>query len=136
MKAVRIHRPEEIQLTRIGDRAGDLPHPIFLSLAPSELDSSMVFHEFGSDSEPQLAELDFIPHAEAVIHKHDDAEILYVLRGEMHFGNEVLKAGASIYIPGDTFYGFRAGPDGLRLLNFRGRADVSFYPKAKHYRVC
>jgi len=131
MKTARIHHPEDIQLTRIGDRAGDPPHPIFRSLAQSELDSSMAFHEFGSDDEPQLAELEFIPHAEAVIHKHDEAEIIYVLGGEMHFGKEVLKPGASIYIPGNTFYGFRAGPDGLRLLNFRARADVSFYPRVQ-----
>jgi hypothetical protein len=43
-------------------------------LADSELDSSMTFHEFGSENELQLAELDYIPGAEAVIHKHDDDE--------------------------------------------------------------
>jgi quercetin dioxygenase-like cupin family protein len=89
----------------------------------------MTFHEFGSENELQLAELDFIPHAEAVIHKHDNDEIIYVVSGEMHFGNKILKAGDSIYIPGNTFYSFNAGPNGLRVVNFRGKSDISFYPK-------
>lgn len=129
MKKIRVHSVDDIQLTRIGDRAGDPPPKVFQSLAQSELDSAMVFHEFGSANELQLAELDYIPGAEAVVHKHDDDEIIYVLRGEMHFGTQVLLPGSSVYIPGNTFYGFTAGPDGLRILNFRASADVSFYPK-------
>lgn len=129
MGQARVHPVEEIKLTKIRDRAGDPPHKIFTHLAESELDSSMTFHEFGSQTELQLAEIDFIPYAEAVIHKHDNDEIIYVVRGEMHFGNKILKAGSSVYIPGNTFYGFRAGPEGLRVVNFRASADVSFYPK-------
>ena len=129
MGKVRLHPVEDIELTKIGDRAGDPPHKIFKSLAESELQSSMAFHEFGSDRELQLAELEFIPGAEAVVHKHDDDEIIYVVRGEMHFGDRVLHAGSSIYIPGNTFYGFTAGANGLRIVNFRARADVSFHPK-------
>lgn len=129
MGTVRIHPVEEIKLSRIRDRAGNPPPKVFELLAESELDSSMTFHEFGSDKELQLAELDYLPGAEAVVHKHDDDEIIYVVRGEMHFGNKVLKAGSSVYIPGNTFYGFTAGPNGLRIVNFRASADVSFYPK-------
>jgi quercetin dioxygenase-like cupin family protein len=130
MGKVRVHGAETIKLTKIRDRAGDPPPKVFSLLAESELDSAMAFHEFGSDKELQLAELDYLPGAEAVPHKHDDDEIIYVLRGEMHFGDQVLGAGSSVYIPGGTFYGFSAGPNGLRIVNFRARADVSFYPKA------
>lgn len=129
MGKVRIHNADELIWTKIRDRAGDPPPKIYEYLAESELDSSMVFHEFGSESELQLAELTFIPNAEAVIHKHDNDEIMYVVSGEMHFGNRVLKAGSSIYIPGNTFYSFNAGPNGLRVVNFRGKADISFYAK-------
>lgn len=129
MKTTRIHHAKDIKMTRIRDRAGDPPHPIFNSLDESELDSFMAFHEFGNHEETQLAELDFIPHAHVVPHKHDNDEIIYVLKGEMHLGTEILRSGSSVYIPGNTFYGFKAGPDGLRVLNFRSRADVSFYPK-------
>ena len=129
MGQARVHLAEDIELTKIGDRAGDPPHEIFTYIDQSEKDSSMTFHEFGSATELQLAEIEFIPNARAVVHKHDDDEIMYVVSGEMHFGNKVLKAGSSIYIPGNTYYGFTAGPEGLRVVNFRGRADVSFHPK-------
>lgn len=130
MAQVRVHPAEDIKWTRIRDRAGDPPPKVFGLLADSELDSSMSFHEFGSANELQLAELNYIAGAEAVIHKHDDDEIIYVIGGEMHFGNKVLKPGSSVYIPGNTYYGFTAGPDGLRIVNFRGRVDVSFYAKS------
>jgi hypothetical protein len=54
-------------------------------------------------------------------------EIIYVVRGEMRFGNKVLSAGSSVYIPGNTYYSFTAGAGGLRIVNFRARCDVSFY---------
>ena len=126
---VRVHPADMIKLARIRDRAGDPAPEVFSQLAESELDSAMAFHEFGDAKTLQLAELDYLPGAEAVPHKHDDDEIIYVVRGEMHFGDRVLTAGSSVYIPGDTFYGFKAGPNGLRIVNFRARADVSFYPK-------
>lgn len=129
MGQVRIHNADELAWKKIRDRAGDPPPKIYEYLAESELDSSMVFHEFGSESELQLMEIAFIPNAEAVLHKHDNDEIMYVVSGEMHFGNRVLKAGSSIYIPGNTFYSFHAGPNGLRVVNFRASADISFYPK-------
>jgi mannose-6-phosphate isomerase-like protein (cupin superfamily) len=127
MKKVRIHLAADIPWTRIRDRAGDPPPRVFSLLAESELDSSMTFHEFGSDQEPQLAELEYLPGAEAVMHKHDDDEIIYVVRGTMRFGGQVLTAGSSVYIPGNTYYSFTAGAEGLRIVNFRARCDVSFY---------
>jgi quercetin dioxygenase-like cupin family protein len=127
MNKVRVHAVEDVQWKRIRDRAGDPPPTVFSQLAASELDSSMTFHEFGSDKELQLAELEYVPGAEAVMHKHDDDEIIYVVRGEMRFGNKVLNAGSSVYIPGNTYYGFSAGPTGLRIVNFRAKCDVSFY---------
>lgn len=126
MRKVRIHPVEDIAWTTIRARAGTPAPKVFEYLADSELDSSMTFHEFGNASEMQLAELKYLPGAEAVVHKHEDDEIIYVVSGQMHFGNQVLQAGSSIYIPGNTFYGFKAGPDGLRIVNFRARADVSF----------
>jgi quercetin dioxygenase-like cupin family protein len=129
MGNVRIHSAEEIKWTTIRERGGDPAPTVYGYLAESELDSSMTFHEFGNEKELQLAELNFIPGAEAVIHKHDNDEIIYIVSGEMHFGNKVLKAGSSIYIQGNTFYGFTAGPEGLRVVNFRATADVSFHPK-------
>jgi quercetin dioxygenase-like cupin family protein len=127
MGTLRVHPAEEIKWTRIRDRAGNPPPKVFACLADSELDSSMTFHEFGSAKELQLAELNYLPGAEAVVHRHDDEGIIYVVSGEMHFGSKVLQAGCSVYIPGHAFYGFSAGPNGLRIVNFRARTDISFY---------
>ena len=127
MSKVRIHAVEDIRWTRICDRAGDPPPKVFSQLAASEVESSMTFHEFGSDKELQLAELEYFPGAEAIMHKHDDDEIIYVVRGEMRLSSKVLNAGSSVYIPGNTYYGFTAGAAGLRIVNFRARCDVSFY---------
>lgn len=130
MKKVRIHAADSLRWTTIRERGGNPPPTVYTLLAESELDSSIAFHEFGGSDEPQLVELEFIPNAVAVPHKHDDDEIIYVVRGAMHFGNKVLGPGSSIYIPGNTFYTFTAGPEGLRIVNFRGRCDVSFHTPA------
>jgi hypothetical protein len=38
-------------------------------------------------------------------------------------------AGSSAMFPGKTLYGFSAGPEGLRFLNFRARRDATFHTK-------
>ncbi|HEY6130768.1 MAG TPA: hypothetical protein VIV27_02055, partial [Halioglobus sp.] len=72
---MRVHPVEEIELKKISDRAPTPRPKVYEYLAESELESSMAFHEFGSEKELQLAEINYIPGAEAVIHKHDDDEI-------------------------------------------------------------
>jgi hypothetical protein len=51
-----------------------------------------------------------------------------VVEGTLHWGERVLEAGGSMFIPADTLYSFTAGAEGARLLNFRARADHSFRP--------
>ena len=83
------------------------------------------FHHPGSPDELQLFEVVFPPDTEITPHAHDEDEIVYVLEGELHLGARVLTPGMSVYIPGRTLYGFRAGPEGLRFLNFRPREDLT-----------
>jgi quercetin dioxygenase-like cupin family protein len=75
------------------------------------------------------------PGHEVFSHAHREAEIIYVLDGEMHVGARVLKAGDSIFIPGNTLYAFRSGPSGLTFLNFRGRHDDSHIMKEDFVKV-
>ena len=77
----------------------------------------------GSESEAQLFEVRCEPNLEIPVHAHAEDEIIVVVDGELHFGARVCCAGASVYIPGHTLYGFRAGPAGATFLNFRPRAD-------------
>ena len=55
--------------------------------------------------------------------------IIAVVQGALHLGRRVCGPGSSFFIPGNTLYGFRAGPEGCRYLNFRARADSTFFTK-------
>ena len=44
----------------------------------------------------------------------------------MRINNRTVGPGACLTIPGGVFYGFHAGPEGLRILNFRPRNDTTF----------
>ena len=52
-----------------------------------------------------------------------------MVEGELHFGRRVCGPGSSFFIPGNTLYGFRAGPQGCRYLNFRAQADSTYFTK-------
>jgi len=52
-------------------------------------------------------------------HSHDADCMYYVISGEAHLGNQVLKPGDSFYIPADAPYVYNAGPDGVEVLEIR-----------------
>lgn len=56
-------------------------------------------------------------------HSHSADCLYYVLAGEMHLGNVVLRAGDGVYVPRDHVYSFAAGPDGMEMLEFRNAAS-------------
>ena len=95
-------------------------------LRQGELTSEFRQREPGSEERPQLVELRYQPNAEIRLHAHDQDEIIYVLDGAMRINNRVVGPGSTLTIPGGVFYGFHAGPDGLRILNFRPRTDTTF----------
>lgn len=99
-----------------------------------ELDSKMRFIEPGDDNSLQLFEIDYLPHTDIEIHAHREDEIIYIVDGAMHVGARILGPGATVFVKGNTLYGFKAGPDGLRMLNFRPRADRTFIRKADFRR--
>ena len=82
----------------------------------------------------QLFEIRLEPGLEIGTHAHADDEIVAVVEGELHVGRRVCGAGSSIFIPGNTLYGFRAGPDGCRYLNFRAEADSTYLHEGRHRR--
>ncbi|MCB2073791.1 MAG: cupin domain-containing protein [Novosphingobium sp.] len=95
-------------------------------LRSGELTSEYRLREPGSDDFPQLVELRYQPDSEIRLHSHDEDEIIYVLEGAMRINNRTVGPGACLTIPGGVFYGFHAGPEGLRILNFRPRNDTTF----------
>jgi quercetin dioxygenase-like cupin family protein len=96
-------------------------------LGQGELTSSYRVREPGDAASPQLVELRYEPGAVIQQHCHDEDEIIYVLSGAMVIGARTVGPGACLTVPGGVFYGFRAGPEGLAILNFRARPDASFH---------
>jgi quercetin dioxygenase-like cupin family protein len=123
--SLRVHRPADLIWRRIGDF---VTGAMASQLDPGELASHIAFHEPGDAAAPQLIELRLEPEALLVPHSHDTSEIIYVVEGELRWGDRTLGAGGSIFIPARAVYGFRAGSAGARLLNFRPTADHSFHP--------
>lgn len=100
---------------------------------PYEVDVEIVgesaFHHPGSATEMQLFEVNVPPGHEFEAHAHAADEIIYVLEGDLVLGARVLGAGSSVFVPGHTLYGFKAGPAGLRFLNFRATQDLVYLTK-------
>jgi mannose-6-phosphate isomerase-like protein (cupin superfamily) len=56
-------------------------------------------------------------------HSHDVDCMYYVISGEAHMGNQVLRPGDSFFIPADAPYGYTPGPDGVEILEIRKDCD-------------
>jgi len=56
-------------------------------------------------------------------HSHDADCMYYVISGEAHMGNQVLRAGDSFFLPADAPYGYTPGPDGVEILEIRKDCD-------------
>jgi quercetin dioxygenase-like cupin family protein len=100
-------------------------------LTAGELSSSIRMHHSGGADMPQLFEVDLPPSAEVESHAHDVDEIIFITRGEIQLGKRKYGPGASIFIPQMTLYSFRAGPEGLRFLNFRPCASFGIVKKSE-----
>lgn len=80
----------------------------------------------------QLFEASIAPNEEISLHAHAEDEVIYILEGELIIGRKHLGPGASVFVAGNTLYGFRTGPAGARFLNFRGKANTSFISREEY----
>ncbi len=80
----------------------------------------------------QMFEAKIASNEEISLHAHAEDEIIYILESELLIGRKRLGPGASVFVAGNTLYGFRTGPDGARFLNFRGRANTSFITREEY----
>ena len=103
--------------------------PLREHIGESELDNEVRVYFAGGLSNLQMFEAALEPNCGPEPHAHHEDEIVYVLEGEMRFGRRVLGPGDCAHIPAYTLYSFRAGPQGLRFLNFRARANGVFISK-------
>jgi hypothetical protein len=123
MAKIRMNREADCALVTVEqllrDKGASEDH--IRSLPEDALTAKMRIFEEGSDCSPQLFESQVPPNLTAPVHSHDEDEIIYILKGEMVFGSNSYPKGSSIFVAANTRYGFRAGPEGVRFLNFRPR---------------
>ena len=62
----------------------------------------------------------FAPGTVLPRHRHDVEYIEFVLEGEVHHGNRVIRAGEGVYRDANTPYTFTIGPEGATIADFRG----------------
>jgi len=126
MAAIRFFDPDATDFMQAVDV---YPDALKEQLTPAEVSDTAVRLQQGLPGKLQLFEIRLEPGLEVSPHAHADDEIVYVVAGELHVGRRVCGAGSSFFIPGNTLYGFRAGPEGCRYLNFRAQADSTYLTK-------
>jgi hypothetical protein len=72
-----------------------------------------------------LTVVEFGPGYLLPLHSHGVDCLYYVERGSLRMGNETLGPGDGFFVPKDQPYAYRAGPEGVKVLEFRvgGRFD-------------
>jgi quercetin dioxygenase-like cupin family protein len=100
-----------------------------IEFTPEELAGRTREHHLGSDTTPELFEVRFQPDTVVNSHAHLRDEIIFVVEGALILGSRVLAPGSSVYIAANTLYSFRAGPEGVRFVNFRPTAGAGYVSK-------
>lgn len=129
---VRVHKGDAMEWVKISSLT---PESMATLFSPAELNSEITFHEPGSEQSLQLFEIKYQPGAAITVHAHLIDEIIYVVDGSMIIGHRELGPGSSLFVAGNTLYQFRAGPQGLRMLNFRPNADNSFITREEFLKT-
>jgi hypothetical protein len=55
-------------------------------------------------------------------HSHTEDCLYYVISGELHLGNQTIRAGEGFFVPSEAPYTYTVGPEGAEILEFRGTA--------------
>jgi mannose-6-phosphate isomerase-like protein (cupin superfamily) len=61
----------------------------------------------------------YLPGAEVARHRHDVAQIVFVVEGSASLGNKFIGPGEGYYTPAFAPYKVKAGPEGVVMLEFR-----------------
>ena len=129
MAAIKFADPATIVWVASADEPEGDVRQALAKLSDKERKGSFAMHHPGTEQDLQLFEVEIPAGGGTEVHAHAEAEIIYVVAGEMKLGARTLCAGASVFIPAGTLYSFSAGESGLRFLNFRPRRDVSYITK-------
>jgi mannose-6-phosphate isomerase-like protein (cupin superfamily) len=66
-----------------------------------------------------LQAVKYLPDAEVARHRHDVAQVVFVLSGSASLGNKFIGPGEGYYTPAESPYKVKAGPEGVVMLEFR-----------------
>lgn len=123
MSKIRVRNRDDLEHKPLREY---LTEDLFPKYSEADLDSIITVYEPGSAESLQMFEVVYGANEVVDLHSHDDDELIYIVEGEIKVGNRLLTAGSTVYVTGDTLYGFSTGPNGVRFVNFRGRADWTF----------
>ena len=129
MGTVRVADVNEIEWEGSDQEKAEAIRARGIILSPEELAGKSREHHHGSETEPELFEVQFPPNTVVNPHAHLYDEIIYVVAGQLILGSRVVEPGSSVFIAGQTLYSFRAGPEGVHFLNFRPRSGSNYVSK-------
>ncbi len=78
-----------------------------------------------------LVEIDFAPGYLLPRHSHSSDCLYYIVSGSIVMGQRELGPGDGFFLPADQVYAYHAGPEGVKLLEFRTESafDMKVYEK-------
>ena len=129
MGTVRVADVKEIEWEGSDQEKAEAIRARGIILSPEELAGKSREHHHGSETEPELFEVQFPPNTVVNPHAHLYDEIIYVVAGQLILGSRIVEPGSSVFIAGQTLYSFRAGPEGVHFMNFRPRSGASYVSK-------
>ena len=65
---------------------------------------------------PNIKRVQYEPEHFEAPHSHNDDEIIYLLAGQIYLGDRVVAAGDCLFVPKNTRYSLRAGPQGAEFV--------------------
>jgi hypothetical protein len=67
----------------------------------------------------------FKPNFALPKHSHNADCAYYIISGEAHLGNQVLRVGDGFFVPAGGNYQYSAGPEGVEVMEFRTAAEFN-----------
>ena len=110
--------------------AGEPIDDFFNEAAMESFTSAVPFRQEGPDGF-SLVSLDFPPGAMLPRHSHSADCLYYIVSGGIVLGTRELGPGDGFFVPAEQPYGYRAGLEGVVLLEFRHSTafDTKFHEK-------
>ena len=109
---------------------GAAPEQLFTERTLGDATSSVPFRQQGADG-LSLVEIWFPPGFLLPRHSHSADCLYYVVAGGVSMGTRSLGPGDGFFVPADQPYAYAAGPEGVKLLEFRNSTafDTKFFER-------